>query len=88
MKEKIIRQVSQYYNTDILLRTRKKSVSFPRAVAMYLICVFTDLTMAEIGREFGKDHSSVIYSNKKIRAFCLNYPDIRKQVIELETVFE
>lgn len=47
-------------------KSRKKKFSFPRQVAMYLSRKHTDETLADIGRVFNRDHSTVMHSIKVI----------------------
>ena len=64
----IISQVSRFYSIDesILRGTLKnKGTAEARQVAMYLIRQLTNL-LPEIGREFGRDHSTVIHSIRKV----------------------
>jgi len=61
---------AEYFNISISdLLSNKKSLhfSYPRQVGMYLCRELTDLSFKDIGRVFGnKDHSTVIYSVKRI----------------------
>lgn len=51
---------------DMQSKSRKKKFSFPRQVAMYLSRKHTDETLADIGRVFNRDHSTVMHSIKVI----------------------
>ena len=65
----IISQVCKFYNVDeSILRSTKKSkgVAEPRQIAMYLIRKLTNLSLPDIGREFARDHTTVIYAVDKI----------------------
>ena len=65
----IINQVSKFYSIDetVLRGTLKnKGTAEARQVAMYLIRTMTNLSLPEIGREFGRDHSTVIHSIRKV----------------------
>jgi len=65
----IISQVCKFYNVDeVALRGTKKSkgVAEPRQVAMYLIRKLTNLSFPDIGKEFARDHTTVIYAVDKI----------------------
>ena len=67
----IISQVCKFYNVDeVVLRSTKKSkgVAEPRQVAMYLIRKLTNLSFPDIGKEFARDHTTVIYAVDKITA--------------------
>ncbi len=65
----IISQVCKFYNLEesVLRGTQKsKGIAEARQVAMYLIRQLTNLSLPDIGQEFGKDHSTVLYNVRKI----------------------
>ncbi len=65
----IIRFVAHHYGvkvSDLKGRDNRRSVAFPRQVAMYLIREVLSLSYPEIGKIFGKHHSTVIYSYEAI----------------------
>ncbi len=65
----IISQVCKFYGIDeIVLRgTRKnKGTAEARQVAMYLIRKLTNLSLPDIGAEFAKDHTTVLYAIRKV----------------------
>ena len=67
--ELIIGEVSRFYDIDpsVIRSTQKnKNTAEARQIAMYLIRSMTNLSLPDIGREFGRDHSTVIHSLKKV----------------------
>ncbi len=67
----IIAEVSNFYSIDeSVLRSPKqdKITTEARQVAMYLIRNMTQMSFPDIGREFGKDHTTVLYAYNKIEA--------------------
>ncbi len=67
--ELIISEVSRFYSIDpsVIRSTRKnKNTAEARQIAMHLIRRMTNLSLPEIGREFGRDHSTVIHSLKRV----------------------
>ena len=67
----IINQVCRFYSVDenILRGTQKtKGITEARQVSMYLIRKLTNLSLPDIGKEFGKDHSTILYSIKKVES--------------------
>jgi chromosomal replication initiator protein len=53
--------------SDIKAKKRTKEIALPRQIAMYLCKQLTSLSLGDIGKSFGgKDHATVIYSNKQI----------------------
>ena len=47
---------------------RARAVARPRQVAMYLAKQLTSLSLPDIGRKFGRDHSTVLYGVRKIES--------------------
>lgn len=67
----IIAEVSRFYSVEEnLLRGRLKSnnIVMPRQIAMYLIREMTHQSYKNIGREFGRDHTTVISSLQKVES--------------------
>lgn len=65
----IIKETARYFNTEgEILRgpTRSKSIAEARHVAMYLVRKMTNLSLPDTGREFDRDHTTVISAVKKI----------------------
>ena len=65
----IISQVCKFYSIDesVLRGTLKnKGTAEARQVAIYLIRKLTNLSLPDIGKEFGKDHSTILHSIKKV----------------------
>jgi chromosomal replication initiator protein len=52
----------------LLARDRSPRVALARQVAMYLARELTDISLPEIGRCFGRDHSTVVHAHKRIAA--------------------
>ena len=67
--ETIQKFVSDYYQLkvgELKSKNNSKSVALPRQIAMYLCKTLTHASLPEIGRSFGKHHSTVIYAIDKI----------------------
>ncbi len=65
----IISQVCKFYSVDeVILRgsQKTKGIAEARQVAMYLVRKLTNLSLPDIGREFSKDHSTVLYNIRKV----------------------
>ena len=65
----IISQVCKFYSIDeATLRgtQRNKSVVEARQVAIYLIQKMTNLSTTDIGKEFNKDHTTMMHSARKV----------------------
>ena len=67
---KIIHNVSAHFDVrfnDLISASRKKSVAYPRHLAMYLCRRLTDHSLPEIGQQFGgRDHTTVLHAINKI----------------------
>lgn len=71
----IIGQVCKFYSVDesVLRGTLKnKGTAEARQVAMYLIRKLTNLSLPEIGKEFGRDHSTALYAIRKVEVALKN----------------
>ncbi len=65
----IINQVCKlYFVEESVLRGSQKSkgIAEARQICMYLIRKLTNLSLPDIGKEFGKDHSTVLYNIRKV----------------------
>lgn len=66
----IIEQAAEFFGVspDALRGSRKtKALVHARQIAMYLCRELTDLSLPQVGKEFGgKDHTTVMYSERKI----------------------
>ena len=65
----IISQVCKlYFIEESVLRGSQKSkgIAEARQICMYLIRKLTNLSLPDIGKEFGKDHSTVLYNIRKV----------------------
>jgi len=65
----VIRFVAHHYGirvADLKGRDNRRSVAFPRQIAMYLIRELLNLSFPEIAKLFAKHHSTVMYSVETI----------------------
>ena len=71
----IISQVCKFYSVDeekLRGTLKNKGTSEARQVAMYLIRKLTNLSLPDIGKEFAKDHSTVLYNIRKVEVALKN----------------
>jgi chromosomal replication initiator protein len=87
--ESIQKTVAKYFSvkpSDLRSRKRHKTFTLPRHVAMYLCRSLTNLSLIDIGREFGrKDHTTVIHACNKIEESIKedkNFEKAIEQIIE------
>ena len=65
----VISQVCKFYSVDeVVLRgsLKNKGTAEARQVAMYLIRNLVKLSLPDIGKEFARDHSTVLYAIRKV----------------------
>jgi len=68
IEQEIMSDVADIYGitvNDILSRRRLRRFADARAVICYLLCFTQGYSTTEVGRVLGRDHSSVVYFNKK-----------------------
>lgn len=51
---------------ELRSKSRKRAIAFPRQVAMYLCRKYTEETLAQIGKVFNRDHSTVMHAVKVV----------------------
>ena len=77
----IISQVCKFYSVDdsVIRGTQKnKAAVEARHMAVYLIRELTNLSTTSIGKELGKDHTTILYSCDKIK-YALQSGDVNLQ---------
>ncbi len=70
----------QVSHEEIRSKSRKKAISWPRQIAMYLAREYTESTLESIGREFNRDHATVVHAIKKMKKQLLQNNTLRNQV--------
>ncbi len=68
---------------DLRSKSRKKSITFPRQVAMYLARKHTGQALGDIGGAFNRDHSTVVHSVRVITEAVTRNGSIRGQLEHL-----
>lgn len=85
--ELIKNSVADYYGIqpgDLISPRRDQSITRPRHVAMYLCQTLLNMSLNEIGENFGKrDHTTVLHGTKKIAADIQRDMNLQKSVQEL-----
>jgi chromosomal replication initiator protein len=88
----IIKVVAGYYGikvADIKSKRRTRDISEPRQIAMFLCREHTKSSLPEIGRQFGgKDHTTVIFSYKKISKLVKNNNELQSSILEIIDLIE
>ena len=83
----IINHTAEYFKLtvdDLYGSSRSQAVATARQIAMYLCREMTNLSLPKIGQLFGnRDHTTVMYANKKITELMKERRSIYNQVTEL-----
>jgi len=67
--------------SDLISKNNSRKVVLPRQIAMYLCKIITNSSYVEIGSRFGgKDHSTVIYSIRKVKNMLTKDPEMLKKI--------
>ena len=69
---------------DIKGSSRTKDLTMARHVAMYLVRLLTELSYPEIGRYFGRDHTTCMSAEKKVSGQMQEQRNVFDQVTRLE----
>ncbi len=84
----ILSVVAEYFETTVseLRGTGKaRAITHARQIAMYLCRELTDLSLPKIGQIFDRDHTTVMYAERKIRKEMPERRRVYDQVQELTT---
>lgn len=65
---------------ELKSRTRKRSVAFPRQIAMYLTRKYTDNSLADIGGLYNRDHSTVLHAIRVVTRDMSRNSSIKEQI--------
>ena len=87
--ENIQRVVAGHYGVtrlDILSSRRPERIVAPRRIAMYLAHKITNHASGAIGRQFDRDHTTILAAVKKVERMMRASGELRAQVAELEAV--
>ena len=83
----IMAQTAEYFNItldDLCSKSRTRTLVTARQIAMYLCRELTDMSLPKIGQELGgRDHTTVIHADRKIRELMAERRAIYNQVTEL-----
>jgi chromosomal replication initiator protein len=83
----IITQTASYFGLtidDLCGSSRSRVLVTARQIAMYLCRELTDMSLPKIGQQFGgRDHTTVMHANRKIRELMAERRSIYNQVTEL-----
>ena len=85
--ETIIQEVARFYelDSDVLRgQSQNKEVATARNVAMYIIREMTQLSLAEIGQQFGgRHHSTVLNSINRVEKNMKEQPELTEIIRDI-----
>lgn len=84
--ERIQEVVAAHFNVSLQLLTsnkRSKEVAMARQVAMYLSRALTKSSLLDIGRQFRKDHTTVIHGHDKIKRLMESDELFKSEIAQL-----
>lgn len=75
---------------DFNSKRKTQSIAWPRQIAMYLTTELTDLSLPEIGREFNRDHSTVVHARDVVKEKVETDPffaaEINQLILDIKAV--
>ena len=85
--ETIIQEVARFYDMDasaVTGQSQNKEISTARNVAMYIIREMTQLSLAEIGQQFGgRHHSTVLNSINRVEKMMKAQPELMEIIRDI-----
>lgn len=85
--------VGKHFNIkmeDFNSKRKTQSIAWPRQIAMFLTNELTDLSLPEIGREFNRDHTTVIHARDTVKEKISNDPffaaEINQIILDIKAV--
>ena len=84
----IIAQTAAYFGLsidDLCGPSRSRVLVTGRQISMYLCRELTDLSLPRIGQAFGRDHTTVMYAERKIKKEMASRREVFDHVKELTT---
>jgi chromosomal replication initiation ATPase DnaA len=80
-------EVARFYRIprrELDARRRSPSTVLPRQIAMYLCKTLTSRSLPEIGRRFGRDHTTILHATRKIGRLRKKDKQLDAELRELE----
>lgn len=85
--EQILNATAEYYGftvEELMSKSRNRTLVTARQIAMYLLRELTEMSLPKIGQALGgRDHTTVIYAERKIRQLMAERRAVFNQVTEL-----
>ncbi len=84
--QSIVTKISKHYQvnmSEVLGKSRKADIAFPRHLCIYFCRTLLDVPLMDIGRYFGRDHSTILSSIRKIEKDHVENQELSKVIYEL-----
>ncbi len=84
--DRIVTEVSRTYNVsidDIYSKKKSADIAFARQVSIFIVSQMMDMSSTEIGKKFGKDHTTVLYTVDKIKKLLKNNESEKKLIDDI-----
>lgn len=86
--EQVVEAVCSYYKVapdELFSNSRKRTIAFPRQMAMYLARTETDASLPQIGAKLGnRDHSTILYGFEKIASLLETDTIARRDMLDIK----
>ena len=86
--ETVMDAVCQYYHIskeDLAGPSRKKTIAFPRQMAMFLARTETNASLPQIGEKLGnRDHTTILYGYEKVAKMIETDPSTRRDSLDIK----
>ncbi len=82
----IVNVVAKNYQvsvSDVLGKTRRAEIALPRHLSVYFARTLLDLSLMDIGRYFGRDHSTIMSSVRKIEKEVSSNHELSRVIYDL-----
>ncbi|MEN3045962.1 MAG: chromosomal replication initiator protein DnaA [Candidatus Hydrothermales bacterium] len=89
--EDVLITVSEYYNlpkTEIMSKKQKKELVHARQVSMFIMKNVLNMSIVEIARFFGKDHTTVLHAIEKIENLLDKDEKLKNEILEIEKMLK
>ena len=89
--EDIQEVVADYYKiskNDLVGKSRSKNIAYARQVAFYLCRTILDIPFIELGKNFNRDHSTVLYAVNKIEQDLLTNRETEEEIEVLKNIIK
>ena len=83
----VVDVVCEYFDVreeDIRGQKRNREYVFPRQIAMFILRDLTDHSYSRIAEFFGRDHSTIMHAEEKIKKQMKDDPELKKVVEDIE----